>query len=195
MREPPVMRRSVERLGDEELMARVRERDAHALAVLYDRHGGPAYSLAYRIIGDRQGAEDVMQEAFVAIWRTASGYRTARGSVRSWVLAVVRNRAIDALRRAGARMPLALDDDRAVEAHAALHRTDQEALRREDARTLRGALGALPPDQSQVIALAYFGGFTHSEIAVLLAIPLGTVKGRMRLGLEKMRQSMDDVVA
>ncbi|MEA2178298.1 MAG: hypothetical protein QOG77_1595 [Solirubrobacteraceae bacterium] len=176
-------------------MALLRERDPRAIDVLYDRHGAAAYSLAHRIMGDRQSAEDVTQEAFVSVWRAESGYSAARGSVRSWLLAIVRNRAIDALRRASVRMPLGYDDDGAMEAQPAPERTDSEALRREDARVVRTALGALPHDQSEVIGLAYFGGFTHTEIAGLLGVPLGTIKGRMRLGLEKMRQHMDDVIA
>jgi len=195
MLEWPARRRDAYRLADEDLILLLRDRDARALAVLYDRHGGPAYSLAYRIVGDRQVAEDVTQEAFVSVWKTGSTYSTARGSVRSWILAIVRNRAIDALRRAAARVPLGYDDDRAMEAEPSADETDREALRRDDARTVRGALNDLPPDQAQVIGLAYFGGFTHSEIAGLLGLPLGTIKGRMRLGLEKLRDSMDDVIA
>jgi len=195
MLEWPARRRDAHRLADEDLMLLLRDRDARALAVLYDRHGGPAYSLAYRIVGDRQVAEDVTQEAFVSVWRTGSTYRAARGSVRSWILAIVRNRAIDALRRAAARVPLGYDDDRAMEAEPSADETDRDALRRDDARTVRGALNDLPRDQAQVIGLAYFGGFTHSEIAGLLGLPLGTIKGRMRLGLEKLRDSMDDVIA
>jgi RNA polymerase sigma-70 factor, ECF subfamily len=194
-RERNMRRRSLDRLADEDLMALVRERDPRAIDVLYDRHGGPAFSLAHRIMGDRQAAEDVTQEAFVSVWRSESGYSAARGSVRSWILAIVRNRAIDALRRSSARLPLGFDDDGVMEAQAAPDRTDSEALRREEARVVRTALGELPHDQSQVIGLAYFGGFTHTEIAELLGVPLGTIKGRMRLGLEKMRQHMDDVPA
>jgi RNA polymerase sigma-70 factor (ECF subfamily) len=164
--------------------------------VLYDRHGGAAYSLAHRIMGDRQAAEDVTQEAFVSIWRAGGGrYDPARGSVRSWVLAILRNRAIDALRRTSSRAPrLDYDDDAALEGQASEERTDGEALRRERARVVRGALQELPKDQSQVLGLAYFGGFTHTEIADLLDVPLGTIKGRMRLGLEKMRTSMDKAI-
>jgi RNA polymerase sigma-70 factor (ECF subfamily) len=188
-------RRSVERLADEELMTLMAERDARALEALYDRHGGPAYSLAHRIMGERQAAEDVTQEAFVSIWNAPAGYAPARGSVRSWVLAIVRNRAIDALRRSAARAPrLDFDDDGALQAQASPERTDGEALRREAARQVRGALRALPHDQFQVIELAYYGGFTHSEIAELLGVPLGTIKGRMRLGLEKLRASIDEAV-
>lgn len=176
-------------------MTLVAERDPRALEILYDRHGGPAYSLAHRIMGERQAAEDVTQEAFVSVWRSRSGYNPARGSVRSWLLAIVRNRAIDALRRTATRAPrLDYDDDAMLEAQADPARTDSEALRREDGRRLRGALRDLPQDQSQVIGLAYYGGFTHSEIADLVGVPLGTIKGRMRLGLEKMRASMDEAV-
>jgi RNA polymerase sigma-70 factor (ECF subfamily) len=178
----------LERLADEELMAVVDRKDPAAFEVLYDRHGGAAFSLAYRIVGDRTTAEDVAQEAFLSIWRSNARFDRARGSVRSWVLGVVRNRAIDALRRGGAQAPrLDADDDGVLEARPAEERTEGEALRRETAGEIKAALGELPEDQSQVIQLAYFGGFSHSEIAEMLGMPLGTVKGRMRLGLEKIR--------
>src|SRR5215207_2925138 len=179
---------ALQRLADEDLMPLMARKDAAAFEVYYDRHGGAAYSLAYRIIGDPTAAEDVAQEAFLSIWRSRARYDPARGSVRAWALGIVRNRAIDALRREGGRAPkLDLDDEAALEREEAPERTEAEALRRETARQVRGALGALPTDQSQVIELAYFGGFTHSEIARMLEMPLGTVKGRMRLGLEKIR--------
>ena len=165
-----------------------------ALEVLYDRHGGAAYSLAHRIMGDRGAAEDVTQEAFVSVWRSGGRYEATRGSVRSWVLAIVRNRGIDALRRASSRSSLDYDDDGALESQPAEGRTDGEVLRNERAQVVRGALAELPHDQTQVLGLAYFGGFTHREIAELLDVPLGTIKGRMRLGLEKMRVSMDEAI-
>ena len=178
----------LQRFADEELMAHVDRKDPLAFEVLYDRHGGAAYSLAYRIVGDRNGAEDVAQEAFLSIWRSNARFDRARGSVRSWVLSVVRNRAIDALRRGGSRAPkLDQDDDAVLEARPGGEMTEDEAIRRETSRELRGALDSLPDDQSKVIELAYFGGFSHSEIAEMLSMPLGTVKGRMRLGLEKIR--------
>lgn len=187
--------RTVERLADEELMTLVQEGEPRALEALYDRHGGAAYSLAHRIMGERQAAEDVTQEAFVSIWRSGGRYDATRGSVRSWVLAIVRNRGIDALRRSAARAPrLDYDDDGVLEAQPAEERTDGEVLRNERARVVRGALAELPHDQSQVLGLAYFGGFTHREIAELLDVPLGTIKGRMRLGLEKMRTSMGEAI-
>ncbi len=175
-------------------MTLIADGETRALEVLYDRHGGAAWSLAHRIMGDRQAAEDVTQEAFVSVWRSGGRYEATRGSVRSWVLAIVRNRGIDALRRASSRSSLDYDDDGALEAQPAEGRTDGEALRNERARVVRGALAELPQDQSQVLGLAYFGGFTHREIADMLEVPLGTIKGRMRLGLEKMRVSMDEAI-
>jgi RNA polymerase sigma-70 factor (ECF subfamily) len=187
---------SADRLADEELMVLVQGGDSRALEVLYDRHGGPAYSLAHRVMGERQAAEDVTQEAFLSVWRTSASYDSLRGSVRSWLLQIVRNRAIDALRRASARGGrLDFDDEGLLEAQEAPERTEAEASRRERAAHVRGALQDLPRDQAQVLALAYFSGFTHSEIAELLDMPLGTVKGRMRLGLQKVRANLGELIA
>jgi RNA polymerase sigma-70 factor (ECF subfamily) len=189
-------RASAARLADEELMVLVQRGDAEALEVLYDRHGSPAYSLAYRVMGERQAAEDVTQEAFLSVWRTSASYDAARGSVRSWLLQIVRNRAIDALRRSTVRGGrLDYDDDGLLEAQEAPEQTDAEASRRERAAHVRGALKDLPRDQAQVLGLAYFAGFTHSEIAELLKMPLGTVKGRMRLGLQKVRSNLGEAIA
>jgi RNA polymerase sigma-70 factor, ECF subfamily len=184
-------KKKAERLGDEELMPLLAEKDPEAFEVFYDRHGGAAYSLAYRIVGDRSAAEDVTQEAFLSIWRSGARYDRARGSVRAWTLGIVRNRAIDALRRQSGKAPkLDFDDEAALEQRAAPEFTDEQALQRESARELRGALSELPEEQSKVIQLAYFGGFSHSEIAEMLSMPLGTVKGRMRLGIEKIRTGL-----
>jgi RNA polymerase sigma-70 factor (ECF subfamily) len=177
-----------ERLADEELMPLIGEKDPNAFEVFYDRHGGVAYSLAYRIVGERGAAEDVTQEAFISIWRSGARYDAARGSVRTWMLGIVRNRAIDFLRSKAGRAPkLDFDDDSILEHRPAAEQTESEALQRETAQEVRGALGELPGEQAKVIQLAYFGGFSHSEIAGMLGVPLGTVKGRMRLGLEKIR--------
>ena len=182
---------SLQRLADEDLMTLVDERSSDAFAVVYDRHGGAAYSLAHRIVGEAGMAEDVTQEAFLSIWRSSARFDATRGSVRGWVLGVVRNRAIDALRRSARPAPkLDLDDDAVLETQPAEQRTDAEAIRRETAGRLRQALGLLPREQSQVIELAYFGGFSHSEIAEMLGAPIGTIKGRMRLGLEKIRATL-----
>ena len=181
-------RDELDKLADEDLMVMVERKDPTAFEVLYDRHGGAAYSLAHRIVGSPEGAEDVVQEAFLSIWRSGAHFDSARGSVRSWTLGVVRNRSIDALRRQSGKAPkLDFDDDATLEAQDSGELTDAEAIRRETASRVRGALNELPHEQSEVIGLAYFGGFTHSEIAEMLSMPLGTVKGRMRLGLEKVR--------
>lgn len=184
-------RDAINRLADEDLMTLVERKDPAAFEVLYDRHGGAAYSLAYRIVGDQRAAEDVTQEAFISIWRSGARFDAARGSVRSWALSVVRNRSIDALRRQAGNAPrLDFDDEVTLGAEQAAELTDSEAIRHETADRLRGALRELPPEQSEVVGLAYFGGFTHGEIARMLNMPLGTVKGRMRLGLEKIRLSL-----
>ena len=182
---------ALQRLADEDLMTLVERKNAAAFEVIYDRHGGAAYSLAYRIVGDSGLAEDVTQEALLSMWRSGARFDSARGSVRSWTLGIVRNRAIDALRRASGKAPkLNLDDDLALDAQPADELTDSEAIRRETSARVRGVLRDLPNEQSQVIGLAYFGGFSHSEIASMLGMPLGTVKGRMRLGLEKIRVAL-----
>jgi len=191
-----VKRDRAERLADEELMPLVGAKDPAAFEVLYDRHGGVAYSLAYRIVGERGAAEDVTQEAFISIWRSGARFDATRGSVRSWLLSVVRNRAIDFLRsKAGKAPKLAFDDDAILEQRAAEELTEDVAMRRETASEVRGVLGQLPGEQSKVIQLAYFGGFSQSEIARMLGIPLGTVKGRMRLGLEKIRGELAEGLA
>ncbi|HET7455803.1 MAG TPA: sigma-70 family RNA polymerase sigma factor [Solirubrobacterales bacterium] len=191
-----VRREKAERLADEELMPLVGRKDPEAFEVLYDRHGGAAYSLAYRIVGDRAAAEEVTQEAFISVWRSGARFDAARGSVRSWLLSVVRNRAIDFLRsKAGKAPKLDFDDESALEQRPAAERTEEEALRRETAVEVRGAIGKLPGEQAKVIELAYFGGFSHSEIAEILSLPMGTVKGRMRLGLEKIRGELAEGLA
>jgi RNA polymerase sigma-70 factor (ECF subfamily) len=174
-------------LADEELMQLVHDGDVRAFEVVFDRHASAAFSLAYRMCGRRATAEDIVQEAFLSLWRSGSGYDPRRGSVRSWVLSVVHNRAVDAMRRLGAKAGLDVPDEGIAERLHAAETTDGEVERRDDARQVRTALDELPPDQRQVIELAYFGGFTHNQIAEMLDLPPGTVKGRMRLGLTKLR--------
>jgi RNA polymerase sigma-70 factor (ECF subfamily) len=181
-------------LADEDLMALVRDGDARAFEVIFDRHGGAAFSLAYRMCGRRAMAEDVVQEAFVSLWRSGARYDRARGSVRSWVLSAVHNRAIDAFRHESAKSSLNVGDEGLAERLESTERTDHEAERRDDARQVRSALEELPSDQRQVIELAYFGGFSHTQIAEMLGLPAGTVKGRMRLGLSKLRVSLAEGV-
>jgi RNA polymerase sigma-70 factor, ECF subfamily len=178
---------ALQSLADEELMALVAKGQARAFETIYERHGGAAFSLAYRMCGSCALAEDVAQEAFLSIWRSGGRYDRARGSVRTWVLGIVHNRAIDALRRTVVHERRRASDEGIEERFEARERTEVEAARREEASTIRGMLQTLPDEQSTVIELAYFGGFTHSEIAEMLGAPIGTVKGRMRLGLEKLR--------
>jgi RNA polymerase sigma-70 factor, ECF subfamily len=178
---------ALDQLADEDLMQLVRRGDAAAFECVYDRHSTAAFSLAYRMTGRRQTAEEVVQEAFLSLWRSGARYDRTRGSVRTWVLGIVHNRAIDALRRATVHDRRRASDEGMEERFEAPDRTDAEVARREEAREVRAALDALPAEQGRVIELAYFGGFSHSEIAAMLEQPVGTVKGRMRLGLQKMR--------
>jgi RNA polymerase sigma-70 factor, ECF subfamily len=182
-------------LADEEVMQLVQDGNPRAFELLYDRHGGAAFSLAYRMVGNRVTAEDISQEAFLSIWRSRLRYQPERGSVRTWVLGIVHHRAIDALRRNLVHERRRSGIEGIEERYEAPELTDVEAARREEARNVRSALEALPDEQCKVIELAYFGGFSHSQIAEMLEMPIGTVKGRMRLGLEKMRRQLVEGVA
>ena len=186
---------ALERLADEDLMTLVDAKDPDAFEVFYDRHGGAAYSLAHRIVGDPGMAEDVTQEAFLSIWRSRARFDAARGSVRAWALGIVRNRPsmLCAAPRGPLRSSIATTRRRSRAIRPASERRRRRSAR-ETAGRLRQALGVLPREQSQVIELAYFGGFSHSEIAEMLGAPLGTVKGRMRLGLEKIRATLAEGV-
>jgi RNA polymerase sigma-70 factor, ECF subfamily len=189
------LRKSTTSLADEDLMVLVQRGDARAFEAIYDRHGSVAFSLAYRIAGNRAAAEDIVQEAFLSVWRSSVRYQPERGNLRSWLLSVVHNRAIDSLRRSIVQTRNQVEAEGIEERKAAPELTDVEAFRREDAQTVRTAMESLPADQLKVVELAYFGGFTHSQIAELLGMPLGTVKGRMRLALDKMRDGLGEAVA
>ncbi len=167
-----------------ELVAR---NDADAFEVILERHSGAMFSLAYRMCGTRPLAEDVAQESFLALWRNGTGYDRARGSVRTWALGVTHNRAVNALRRVGVHERRRATDENIDEYLQAPESTDGQAIANVASQEIRGVLDALPGKQRQVIELAYFGGFTQTEIASMLDTPLGTVKGRMRLGLEKLK--------
>jgi RNA polymerase sigma-70 factor (ECF subfamily) len=179
-------------LADEDLMSRVQAGDARAFELIVDRHSDVAFSLAYRMCGRRAVAEDVVQDAFLSLWRSGARYDRTRGSVRSWVLGVVHNRAIDLFRRETVRAGKDVSDDETVGRLASGVSTEREVERRDDAAQVRVALAELPDDQRRVIELAYFGGFSHTEIAKMLDLPAGTVKGRMRLGLSKLRIALAD---
>jgi RNA polymerase sigma-70 factor, ECF subfamily len=173
-------------LADEDLISLVQASDADAFATLYDRHSRAAYSLAYRMMGDRQAAEDLAQDAFLKVWRGASSYRAERGSVRTWILSIVHNRGIDQFRSHASRRRT---QDR-IEASAPRSQPSEafaETWRNSQRDQVREALNTLPTEQLKILELAYFSGYTHVEISELLSLPLGTVKGRMRLGLKKIR--------
>jgi RNA polymerase sigma-70 factor (ECF subfamily) len=182
-------------LADEDLMGRVQAGDARAFEVIFDRHGDVAFSLAYRMCGRRAMAEDVVQEAFLSLWRSGARYDRTRGSVRSWVLGVVHNRAIDLFRRESIRTGKDVSDETAIQRLVSDESTEREVQRRDDATQVRAALAELPGEQRQVIELSYFGGFSHTQIAEMLALPPGTVKGRMRLALSKLRLTLTDPAA
>jgi RNA polymerase sigma-70 factor, ECF subfamily len=177
-------------LADEDLMQLMQRSDPRAFELIYERHSGAAFSLAYRMVGRGNVAEDVVQEAFLSLWRSGARYERTRGSVRTWVLGIVHHRAIDQLRRSSVHDKRRASDEGLEERLESCERTEGEVARREEAATIRSAMDSLPAEQSHVIELAYFGGFTHTEIAEILGAPVGTVKGRMRLGLEKLRNSL-----
>jgi RNA polymerase sigma-70 factor (ECF subfamily) len=173
-------------LEDEDLISLVEAADAEAFATLYDRHSRAAFSLAYRMMGERQASEDLMQDAFLKVWRSAKSYRAERGSVRTWILSIVHNRGIDQIRSQASRRRT---QDK-IEASAPRSQPSEafaETLRNSQRDQVREALDTLPPEQLKILELAYFSGYTHVEISDLLRLPLGTVKGRMRLGLKKIR--------
>jgi RNA polymerase sigma-70 factor (ECF subfamily) len=176
-------------LADEDLISLVENDDPEAFAALYDRHSRSAYSLAYRMMGERQAAEDLIQEVFLKVWRAAGSYRSERGTVRTWILSIIRNRSIDQLRSTASRRRT----QEKLEASAPRSQPSEafaETWRKSRRDQILKAMKALPPEQSKILELVYFSGYTHVEIAGFLNIPLGTVKGRLRLGLEKMRGSL-----
>jgi RNA polymerase sigma-70 factor (ECF subfamily) len=177
-------------IADEDLMVRIHSGDAAAFELVFDRHSDAAFSLAYRMCGRRATAEDIVQEAFLSLWRSGARYDGTRGTVRSWVLGVVHHRAVDLFRKDSARTGRDVSDDEALERRAAPEDTACDAGRLDEAAAIRTALRDIPDDQRHVIILAYFGGYTHSEIAAMLQVPAGTVKGRMRLGMRKLRLSL-----
>jgi RNA polymerase sigma-70 factor, ECF subfamily len=184
------LRRQYVLLADEDLISLVGGSDAEAFATLYDRHGRAAYSLSYRMMGEKQAAEDLVQDAFLKVWRGAGSYRTERGSVRTWILSIVHNRGIDQLRSLASRRRT----QNKVEASAPISQPSEafaETWSNSQREQVREALGTLPPEQLKILELAYFSGYTHVEISELLDLPLGTVKGRMRLGLKKIRDYFD----
>jgi len=171
---------------DAAILRRIVDRDPRGVELLYDRYGGVAFALAYRLLGERGSAEDVVQEAFFNVWRQGATYDTRRGTVRTWLLTIVHHRAIDQLRSVRSKMgaDTVIDDAMPLPAK---EDTWTEVMHGLEHERVQQAMAALPTEQRQVVDLAYYGGFTHTEIAQRVGIPLGTVKGRMRLALEKLR--------
>ena len=178
---------------DRAAMARLAAGELDALEGLYERHGTMAYSIALRITGDPGSAEDVVQEAFLGAWRNAARYVDDRGSVKTWLLAIVHHRAIDALRRRRSTTALPEPDESAP---AALTLPDVwgDVSAGLDRDAIARAMAAIPHAQRESIELAYFGGLTQVEIAERLGLPLGTVKSRQRLGLLALRSLLADPV-
>ncbi len=177
---------------DAELMRAVQRLDASALMALYDRHRGLAFALAYRILGDPGTAEEALQDAFMQVWRRADSYDPSRGSgVRAWLLKIVHNRAID-LRRSRATTTQRTVDLEAADTIPDRGDLQGDVVDRLDRESVRQAVAALPQPQREAIALAYFDGLTHQEIAEQTSTPLGTVKGRLRLGLRKLADSLTE---
>ncbi|MGD0249111.1 MAG: sigma-70 family RNA polymerase sigma factor [Candidatus Limnocylindrales bacterium] len=173
-------------------MRQVAAGEIGGLETLYDRYHGMAYALALRITTETGLAEDVVQDSFLGVWRNAGRYAEAKGSVRGWLLAIVRHRAIDAMRRQRASVALGEEAEEVLPAALTLPDIWPEIAGRLDAEQVRRALTVLPPAQREVIELAYFDGLTQREIAGRTRAPLGTVKSRMRLGLVALREQLVD---
>ena len=175
--------------SDEELISAICQGADWALETLYQRYHRYAYTLAYRILHDSTAAEDIVQEVFLSVWRKAASYQKHHGSVFSWLQAIVHHRAIDRVRSAAHRdhqwTPLQVEGEQDPAGDQC--EVWEQAWHHEQGELIRQVLEQLPSEQRQVIELAYFGGYTHAEIAEKVNIPLGTVKGRMRLGLQKMK--------
>jgi RNA polymerase sigma factor (sigma-70 family) len=173
-------------------MARIRSGDRTAIDDLYDRFRRPAFALARRILGDDVLAEDVLQEVFLSVWRDPSGFDRGRGSVASWLLAVVHHKAVDAVRREESqrRRQTLAEEDAALTVPMATQDVEDEAWSRMVAAQVRTALGVLSASQREALTLAYYGGYTQREVAALTGTPLGTVKTRMLAGMRRLREEL-----
>jgi len=182
-------------LSDETLVQRVVEGDTKAFELLYDRYARPVFSLAYRMLGDPAEAEELLQETFVRFWQQAARYDARRGSFGSWLLSIAHNLAVDALRQRSRRPQRAdfLDPSLLALEHADEQASAAEAAEVSEIRDrVRRAMAQLPEPQRRAIELAYFAGLTHSEIATVLGEPIGTVKTRLRLAMQKLQLLLRD---
>ena len=176
-------------LGDARRADRIRGGDAAALGELYDRHAAAALAVAMRVVGGRAEAEDVVHDAFVAVWRKIDRFDAQRGSLRAWLLTVVRNRAIDRVRARRTAVDVDEADDRSL-LRTGPNPTWEAALDRAAANDLRRAMEALPDEQRRAVELAYFEGYTYREVAEITGVPPGTANGRLRLALAKLREAL-----
>jgi RNA polymerase sigma-70 factor, ECF subfamily len=177
---------------DKALMLRIRDDDSEAFSALYDRYARLALRVAHSVCHDASRAEEAVQEGFLSIWRGRARYRPDSGSVKGWMLAVVRHRAIDAVRHDAATRSPELVELTAPAPDTRSPSPPDAVIAQDEGEALRAFMARLPDIQSEVITLAFFGGLTHSEIAEQLSLPPGTVKGRMRLGMHKLRAAMDE---
>ena len=180
-------------LGDDELMRRLFYRDRQAVEAIFDRYGDLVYSTALRVLRDANLAEDISQEVFARLWRKPDSYVAERGRFLTWLISVTRNRAVDEVRSRGRRQRHETASPEQQERELPAGNANDPALNAqlaEEARAVRAALGGLPAEQREVIELAYFGGFTQQEISQRLSQPLGTVKTRIRLGMQKLRAAL-----
>ena len=182
------MSRDLAHLSDEALVALAARAEQPALAELYDRYGRPAYGLALRILRDEGLAEDAVQDAFLTVWRTAQRYVPERGKASTWILTLVHRRAVDVVRREQRRRADSLDAANEPSTGAA----DEEAWLRLQRERVQHAQRQLPDQQREALELAYYGGFTQSELAERLGQPLGTIKSRMFMGLARLRELLGD---
>jgi RNA polymerase sigma-70 factor, ECF subfamily len=180
---------------DEALMKRVTEGDTLAFEAIYDRYSGQAYSLARSIAGSAGSAEEATQDAFLSLWRRAATFDPKRGSLSTWLLMIVRYRSIDLLRQSTPRVRRESLDERAAERIEAPERTEEQVIAMQEYRLARGLVAELPPEQREVIDLTYVAGYSQTEIAAKVGIPLGTVKGRSRLALYKLRGAAERELA
>ena len=184
------MRRHLAHLSDEALVALVARSDEGALAELYDRVGRMAYGLAFRVLRDDRLAEDAVQEAFLGVWSSAAGFRAERAKASTWVLTLVHRRAVDIVRREERRRAEPLDDE--TRDAATSESAEDAAWLGFERERVQEALRQLPDTQREAIELAYYGGYSQSELAERLGAPLGTVKSRMFAGLARLRELLDD---
>ena len=173
-------------LTDQELVVRLAAGDVEALRTLYRRDGTLTYALALRMLGDSGRAEDVVQDAFLRLWTHAGSFDPARGTLRTWLLTVVRHRAVDYLRGRTGKERREIELGPEVPAHGTGSDPWRDVAESLERQAVRQALASLPPEQRQVVELAYFGGYNQREIAEIVSVPLGTIKGRTRLALEKL---------